>query len=113
VNQADERETAMVFGELYRNGAEWEFRAGGQGYATGLRGIATDFGVNIRSVPSFGFTVGCASRPAVRHGSAMLRDVILALRVHTGRGPHLKYPYHQISVRPQPPRRRRSRTCAG
>ena len=31
-------ETAMVFGELYRNGAEWKFRAVGQGYASGLRG---------------------------------------------------------------------------
>ena len=29
-------ETAMVFGELYRNGAEWKFRAVGQGYASGL-----------------------------------------------------------------------------
>ena len=60
VNQADERElarfdlsedasteTAMVFGELYRHGTEWKFRAIGQGYATGLRGIATDFGVNV------------------------------------------------------------------
>ncbi|MGW0650614.1 TerD family protein, partial [Streptomyces umbrinus] len=33
-------ETAMVFGELYRNGAEWKFRAVGQGYASGLAGIA-------------------------------------------------------------------------
>ena len=40
-------ETAMVFGELYRNGAEWKFRAVGQGYASGLAGIAKDFGVNI------------------------------------------------------------------
>ncbi|OEJ56806.1 chemical-damaging agent resistance protein C [Streptomyces agglomeratus] len=40
-------ETAMIFGELYRNGAEWKFRAVGQGYASGLAGIATDFGVNI------------------------------------------------------------------
>ncbi|MBC6460948.1 TerD family protein [Actinomadura sp. HBU206391] len=38
-------ETAMVFGELYRNGAEWKFRAVGQGYASGLAGIASDFGV--------------------------------------------------------------------
>ena len=29
-------ETAMVFGELYRNGGEWKFRAVGQGYASGL-----------------------------------------------------------------------------
>jgi tellurium resistance protein TerD len=40
-------ETAMVFGELYRNGTEWKFRAIGQGYASGLAGIARDFGVNI------------------------------------------------------------------
>jgi tellurium resistance protein TerD len=40
-------ETAMVFGELYRNGAEWKFRAVGQGYTTGLAGIAQDYGVNV------------------------------------------------------------------
>ena len=40
-------ETAMVFGELYRHGPEWKFRAIGQGYASGLAGIARDFGVNI------------------------------------------------------------------
>ncbi|MFF2550609.1 TerD family protein [Nocardia sp. NPDC058058] len=40
-------ETAMVFGELYRNGAEWKFRATGQGYTSGLSGIAQDFGVTI------------------------------------------------------------------
>lgn len=40
-------ETAMVFGELYRHGTEWKFRAVGQGYASGLRGIASDFGVNV------------------------------------------------------------------
>lgn len=40
-------ETAMVFGEVYRNGAEWKFRAVGQGYASGLAGIARDFGVNV------------------------------------------------------------------
>jgi tellurium resistance protein TerD len=60
VNQADGRElarydltedasseTAMVFGELYRRGTEWKFRAIGQGYASGLRGIALDYGVNV------------------------------------------------------------------
>ncbi|MFB7907935.1 TerD family protein [Kitasatospora sp. NPDC056076] len=40
-------ETAMIFGELYRNGGEWKFRAVGQGYASGLAGIAQDFGVQI------------------------------------------------------------------
>ena len=40
-------ETAMVFGELYRYNSEWKFRAIGQGYASGLHGIAQDFGVNV------------------------------------------------------------------
>ncbi|WP_329811988.1 TerD family protein [Streptomyces sp. GSL17-113] len=40
-------ETAMIFGELYRHNGEWKFRAVGQGYASGLRGIALDFGVNV------------------------------------------------------------------
>jgi tellurium resistance protein TerD len=40
-------ETAMVFGELYRNNDEWKFRAVGQGYASGLVGIVTDYGVNL------------------------------------------------------------------
>ncbi|MFN2518172.1 MAG: TerD family protein [Jatrophihabitantaceae bacterium] len=40
-------ETAMVFGELYRSGAEWKFRAVGQGYSSGLSGIARDYGVAV------------------------------------------------------------------
>jgi tellurium resistance protein TerD len=40
-------ETAMIFGELYRHNNEWKFRAVGQGYASGLSGIAKDFGVNV------------------------------------------------------------------
>ena len=40
-------ETAMIFGELYRHAGEWKFRAIGQGYASGLAGIARDYGVNV------------------------------------------------------------------
>ncbi|CAM3120638.1 tellurium resistance protein TerD [Williamsia muralis] len=40
-------ETAMVFGEIYRREDEWKFRAIGQGYESGLAGIARDFGVNV------------------------------------------------------------------
>ena len=40
-------ETAMVFGEVYRNAGDWKFKAIGQGYASGLKGIAQDFGVNV------------------------------------------------------------------
>lgn len=38
-------ETAMIFGELYRHGDEWKFKAIGQGYAGGLTAVARDFGV--------------------------------------------------------------------
>ena len=40
-------ETAMIFGELYRNGAEWKFKAIGQGFAGGLGPLASHHGVNI------------------------------------------------------------------
>lgn len=40
-------ETAMIFGEVYRHGPEWKFRAVGQGYAGGLYALAKDHGVNV------------------------------------------------------------------
>ncbi|MFE4450987.1 TerD family protein [Streptomyces sp. NPDC056796] len=39
--------SAFIFGELYRRGGAWKFRAVGQGYESGLAGLATDFGVDI------------------------------------------------------------------
>jgi tellurium resistance protein TerD len=40
-------ETAMIFGELYRAGTDWKFRAVGQGYNGGLGPLARSFGVNV------------------------------------------------------------------
>ncbi|MEW1903427.1 TerD family protein [Streptomyces sp. NPDC086147] len=40
-------ETAVICGELYRRGDCWKFRAVGQGYPTGLVGLATDFGISV------------------------------------------------------------------
>ncbi|MET7801639.1 TerD family protein [Streptomyces decoyicus] len=40
-------ETALVVVELYRRNGAWKVRAVGQGYANGLAGIATDFGVSV------------------------------------------------------------------
>ena len=39
-------ETAMVFGEIYRAGPEWKFKAIGQGFAGGLGPLARSFGVS-------------------------------------------------------------------
>ncbi|MFC9968744.1 TerD family protein [Nocardia ignorata] len=44
-------ETAFVLGELYRRQGAWKFRAVGQGYDTGLAGLATDFGITVDDAP--------------------------------------------------------------
>ncbi|WP_375478429.1 TerD family protein [uncultured Jatrophihabitans sp.] len=46
------QETAMVCGELYRRGGQWKFRAVGQGYASGLAGLARDFGISVGEQPA-------------------------------------------------------------
>ncbi len=40
-------ETAFVLGELYRRQGAWKFRAVGQGYDSGLEGLATDYGITV------------------------------------------------------------------
>lgn len=40
-------ETCMIFAEIYRHNTEWKFRAVGQGYASGLHGVATDYGISL------------------------------------------------------------------
>ncbi|MFD9475617.1 TerD family protein [Streptomyces nojiriensis] len=64
-------ETAFIFGELYRRGEEWKFRAVGQGYETGLTGLATDFGIEVledtepaASAPAAETAAGTAVVPA-------------------------------------------------
>ncbi|WP_035920608.1 TerD family protein [Frankia sp. QA3] len=39
--------TTMVFGELYRRGAGWKFRAVGQGWSSGLAGLARSYGISV------------------------------------------------------------------
>lgn len=40
-------EAAMIFGEVYRAGTEWKFRAIGQGFKGGLGPLASSYGVNV------------------------------------------------------------------
>ncbi|NEA28556.1 TerD family protein, partial [Actinomadura bangladeshensis] len=46
-SQGATTETAFVLGELYRRQGAWKFRAVGQGYDSGLAGLATDFGISV------------------------------------------------------------------
>ncbi|WP_438306815.1 TerD family protein (plasmid) [Streptomyces sp. HUAS TT11] len=45
-------ETVVVLAELYRRGDGWKVRAVGQGYASGLAGLATEYGVDVDPEPS-------------------------------------------------------------
>ncbi|WP_225801169.1 VWA domain-containing protein [Streptomyces sp. NK15101] len=60
-------ETAFICGELYLRQGRWKFRAVGQGYASGLAGLATDFGITVDE-PSSG---AAPPAPAVPSASAV------------------------------------------
>ncbi|KUJ68858.1 stress-induced protein [Streptomyces albus subsp. albus] len=59
-------ETALVVVEVYRRGGAWKVRAVGQGYANGLAGIATDFGVTVEEPAA-----PAAPQPAAPTGPAV------------------------------------------
>ncbi len=44
--------TAMMFGEFYRRDGGWRFRAVGQGWATGMAGLVTEFGIQVDDPPA-------------------------------------------------------------
>ncbi|WP_446666661.1 TerD family protein, partial [Flexivirga sp. B27] len=46
-----ENETAFVSGEIYQRNGQWKLRAIGQGYSSGLAGLATDFGISVEGDP--------------------------------------------------------------
>lgn len=57
-------ETALICGELYRRGTSWKFRALGQGYATGLVGLATEFGIAVDDADSGADSAAGSREPA-------------------------------------------------
>ncbi|MFD5027079.1 TerD family protein [Streptomyces sp. NPDC058373] len=57
-------ETALVVIEVYRRNGAWKARAVGQGYADGLAGIATDFGVSVEEEPAAAPAPAPAAAPA-------------------------------------------------
>jgi tellurite resistance protein TerA len=58
-------ETAFVLGELYRRQGAWKFRAVGQGYGSGLAGLATDYGITVDEPQTPAPTPAPAPAPAV------------------------------------------------
>jgi stress response protein SCP2 len=57
-------ETAFVFGEIYRRQGAWKFRAVGQGWSSGLAGLATDYGISVDDEPAAAPAAAPAPAPA-------------------------------------------------
>ncbi|MFD0416538.1 VWA domain-containing protein [Streptomyces sp. NPDC127108] len=58
-------ETAFIGGELYLRGGQWKFRAVGQGYDSGLAGLATDFGITVDEEPAAAAPPVAPAQPVV------------------------------------------------
>ncbi|MFF1380232.1 TerD family protein [Streptomyces sp. NPDC058308] len=63
-------ETAFVLGELYRRQGAWKFRAVGQGYGSGLEGLATDYGITVDE-PQQAAPAPAAPAPAPASGAPL------------------------------------------
>lgn len=64
-------ETAFIGGELYLRGDQWKFRAVGQGYASGLAGLATDFGISVDQEPGASGSTGSKGTTSGGAGSGV------------------------------------------
>ncbi|MFB7474689.1 TerD family protein [Kitasatospora sp. NPDC056184] len=71
--------TALVAGELYRRAGVWKFRAVGQGYASGLIGLATDFGITVEDEGDPGAGRSSQSQPPAGPPAAQAADPRTAL----------------------------------
>ncbi|WSY48136.1 TerD family protein (plasmid) [Embleya sp. NBC_00888] len=83
-------ETVVVLAELYRRGNAWKIRAVGQGYASGLAGLAADYGVDVDPEPS------AASLPAQAR-AATGQTTAVELRKLERQAPGLLAPARQAS----------------
>ncbi|MFD9366486.1 TerD family protein [Streptomyces sp. NPDC060020] len=86
-------ETAFVFGEFYRRAGGWKFRAVGQGYASGLAGLTSDYSIEVTAAPAPPAPAPPAPAPPHPH------------RPHPHRPhPHRPHPHRPHSLRPRPRR---------
>jgi stress response protein SCP2 len=72
-------ESAFVFGEVYRRDGSWKVRAVGQGWESGLSGLATDFGVTVEDTATAEPEVVVPEAPTVqapKRGVATTRRVV-------------------------------------
>ncbi|MET8784925.1 TerD family protein [Streptomyces sp. NPDC057746] len=87
-------ETALICGELYRRGDAWKFRALGEGYLNGLKGLANDFGISVDESEAPAET---GAVPAVAEIS-----VPLPPEQPVPQQPAYGYPAEPVTTQPQP-----------
>ncbi|MFG1808029.1 TerD family protein [Streptomyces sp. NPDC049040] len=95
-------ETAFVLGEFYRRNGQWKFRAIGQGYASGLAGLATDFGITVEEPAAAGAPVaaqdavpsslGAEFQPYVQRGRG---NGVVSAEVPLPPGPAIVEAWHE------------------
>ncbi|MEV5317355.1 TerD family protein [Streptomyces sp. NPDC052687] len=89
-------ETALICGELYRRGDTWKFRALGEGYSNGLKGLATDFGISVDESEA-------ADEPAPAPPSAEVSQPLPPEQPTQAIPPQPGYGYPQPPATQQPP----------
>ncbi|WP_405662071.1 TerD family protein [Streptomyces sp. NBC_01166] len=96
-------ETAVICGELYRRGDGWKFRAVGQGYPTGLVGLATAFGISVDEAEAAS-EPGPAAVPSTPDASAPSPEATAPAPDSQATVQHQQpaYGYPHPSVTPQP-----------
>ncbi|MFI5700554.1 TerD family protein [Streptomyces xanthochromogenes] len=89
-------ETAIICGELYRRGDGWKFRAVGQGYPTGLVGLATEYGISVDD----GEGDGADSAPSTPSVSSVPQPLPRHMAQPAYGYPHPAPPAHPPAVQP-------------
>ncbi|MFJ6986112.1 MULTISPECIES: VWA domain-containing protein [unclassified Streptomyces] len=98
-----ETETAFIGGELYRREGRWKFRAVGQGYASGLAGLATDFGISVDEEPAASAPPVVAGPPSAPAPTPTVVSVPLAPPASSPASPLPLVPQSSPSLPPQAP----------
>ncbi len=80
-------ETAFLLGELYRRAGGWRFRAVGQGYASGLGGLATDFGISVEDEPEPDATPATAATAQARGAATASAGTVVSAPVQPSAWP--------------------------
>ena len=78
-------ETAFLSAEIYRRAGQWKFRAVGQGYASGLAGLARDFGIDVAGADARPAAAPAAAAPAAAPAAATC-SARCSARCSAGRG---------------------------